>query len=310
MKAIGVIGRTEWLFNSMVLLEKNGYKISFIITSKASPEYKIKEDQFELFAYKRGIPFINKSKTNLSDIKNLKINEFPRICISANYTGILDKKVIDLFDLGILNAHGGDLPRYKGNACQAWAIINGENRIGLCIHKMIPDEIDSGDIIERNYIDINLNTKIGEIFNVFETLIPKMFLDSIGKLFQNKNYVLDSQKTFLENGFRCYPRVPEDGKIDWGNNNIDIVRLINASNKPFQGAFFFYENFKVICWDAQVYNDSEKFYAYPGQISSVRNDGSVVVICGVGKIILKKIEINEKVINPNQLIKSIRKRLY
>ena len=24
---------------------------------------------------------------------------------------------------GILNAHGGDLPRYRGNACQAWALI-------------------------------------------------------------------------------------------------------------------------------------------------------------------------------------------
>ena len=38
------------------------------------------------------------------------------------------EEVIDFFELGILNAHGGDLPRYRGNACQAWAIINGEER--------------------------------------------------------------------------------------------------------------------------------------------------------------------------------------
>ena len=38
--------------------------------------------------------------------------------------------------------------RYRGNACQAWAILNGE-KISLCIHKMIGGELDSGDIITR-----------------------------------------------------------------------------------------------------------------------------------------------------------------
>ena len=75
------------------------------------------------------------------------------------------------------------------------------------------------------------------------------------------------KENFLENGFRCYPRVPEDGKIDWGNDNINIVRLINASISHLEPSF--YENFKVICWEAEIYNDSEEFYAYPGYISSV-----------------------------------------
>ena len=30
--------------------------------------------------------------------------------------------------VGILNAHGGDLSKYRGNACQAWAILNGEKK--------------------------------------------------------------------------------------------------------------------------------------------------------------------------------------
>ena len=58
------------------------------------------------------------------------------------------------------NAHGGDLPRYRGNACQAWAIINGENKIGLCIHKMIGGELDISDIIARDFLKIDLGTKL------------------------------------------------------------------------------------------------------------------------------------------------------
>ena len=40
---------------------------------------------------------------------------------------MFSQSTIDLFPLGIL-IHGGDLPKYRGNACQAWAIINGEEK--------------------------------------------------------------------------------------------------------------------------------------------------------------------------------------
>ena len=52
-------------------------------------------------------------KVNSTDVKNLS-DVLPDIVISVNYSGIIPQEVIDLFDNGILNAHGGDLPRYRG----------------------------------------------------------------------------------------------------------------------------------------------------------------------------------------------------
>ena len=46
-----------------------------------------------------------------------------------------------------------------------------------------------------------------------------------------------------------------------------------------------------------------------GQISEIQNSGSVIVITGVGKIKLNLIEHEGRVVAPNELIKSIRKRL-
>ena len=83
----------------------------------------------------------------------------------------IPNKIINYFNYGILNAHGGDLPRYRGNACQAWAILNGENKIGLCIHKMVGGELDSGDIISRDYLDIGENTKIGANTVLFPNVV-------------------------------------------------------------------------------------------------------------------------------------------
>jgi methionyl-tRNA formyltransferase len=81
------------------------------------------------------------------------------IAVSINETGVIPQEVIDLFPLGILNAHGCDLPKYTGNTCQVWAFLNGEKRISLGIHRMIGGEFDRGDIITRDYLSIDHNAK-------------------------------------------------------------------------------------------------------------------------------------------------------
>ena len=119
---------------------------------------------------------------------------------------IINQDTIDLFKLGILNAHGGDLPRYRGNACQAWAILNKENRVGLCIHKMIGSELDSGDIVERDYLSINENTKITQIHEWIDLRVPELFIESLKKLKKNNHYVLEVQSKKNEDILRTYPR--------------------------------------------------------------------------------------------------------
>ena len=309
MKSIGVIGRNEWLYNSMLLLEKKGFNIAFIITSKEAPEYKKTSSDFKTFAEERGIPFLLESKITSKDVKKLKLSETPNICISVNYTGILSEDVIGLFKHGILNAHGGDLPRYKGNACQAWAIINGEEKIGICVHKMVPDQIDSGDIIQREYIPIKINTKIGDIYKLFEKLIPKMFLDSLNNLIKEPNFILEKINDSKQNSMRCYPRNSTDNKINWDKTNVEIIRLINASNFPYAGAFCFLDELKLIIWDAEIFDDNENYLAVPGQVSSFEKDGSIIVIAGKGKVKINLIQVEKIKMKPTEIIRSIRKRL-
>ena len=205
-------------------------------------------------------------------------------------------------------AHGGDLPRYRGNACQAWAIINGEEKVGLCIHKMIGGELDSGDIISKVYYPININTRVGEIYQWMEKEIPKLMLKSINKL-SNPSFKAEKQSTKSEDIFRTYPRNPDDGKIDWKQDANKILRLINASSEPFSGAFSLYNNEKIIIWRAKLLIDKENYSAIPGQISKInKNTGSIEVITGNGKIKIIEIEFKNQRGKPSKFINSIRKR--
>lgn len=302
---IALIGRTEILYETAQALIGYGHSIVIIITAKEAPEYSKTSSDFALLAKKLKIPFA--SSHNIECFRNDLIETKPEIGISMNYTGIISQSIIDLFKFGILNAHGGDLPRYRGNACQAWAIINGEKKIGLCIHKMIGEEIDSGDIIARDFLDISDQTKIADVWHWMQKKVPLLFKEALKKLEINCEYVLETQSKSPKKVLRCYPRRPEDGLINWRLSSVEILRLINASSEPFSGAYCQFEAEKIIIWDASLIDEQEIFFAVPGQITFL-GDGFIEVACGAGKLRVNSIEIGNYRGDPRKIIKSIRSR--
>jgi methionyl-tRNA formyltransferase len=303
---IAIIGRSDALFRSAVYLQDLGHEIGLVWTSRAAPEYENNELKFKEFANDLNVPYLYGSQIKIDNTYFEELNL--DIAVSSNFTRIIEEPIIKSFPLGILNAHGGDLPKYRGNACQAWAILNGESKIGLCIHKMLGGQLDIGDILARDYFKINEKTKITDVIEWINLQTPFLFANALDSLKKNPDYVLVNNTHSKEVGSRCYPRRPEDGKIDWKSSAIQILRLINASNKPYQGAFCYLENKKVTIWDAEIYEDKEIIYAVPGQITEIDND-DLVVACGYGKLRIKKLDIDGIEMTSSHIISSIRQRL-
>lgn len=309
---VAIIGRTEWLYETAKLLIDAGHEIKLVVTSKEMPEYKVTSEDYRILAESVNCPFIYTPRINESEIINqIKAIGEIDIAISINYSGVIGEDVINLFKLGILNAHGGDLPMYRGNACQAWAIVNGENKIGLCIHKMIGGELDSGPIIEREYFPIDINSRIGEVYDWVEKRIPVLMCSAVERLSKNPDYLLEIQSLDPEDALRCYPRMPQDGKIDWNLRNEEIIRLVNASSEPYSGAFCFLDGEKLTIWRAEIFESSERYLAMPGQIANVdKEQGYMIIITGRGKIKITEIERNNSGrVRPAEVVTSIRKRL-
>jgi len=304
---IAIIGRSEILYEAALLLSKHGHEIAIIITAKEAPEYTKTSVDFQLLAKDLGIPFIHTPRIEETIDA---VNEIPSIDIgvSMNYTGVIPQSVIDLFPLGILNAHAGDLPRYRGNACQAWAILNGEERVGLCIHRMIGGELDSGDIIARDYFPLTVNTKVTEVWDWMNTRIPELFKCSVDNLAKDRGFVVESQSKNPKDALRCYPRRPEDGRVNWNCSAVEILHLINASNHPYAGAFCEFGQEKLVIWDACLVDDGENFLAVPGQVTWV-GDEYIEVATGQGKLRLNEVELGREVAAPSRFIRSIRNRL-
>ncbi|MEZ5918577.1 MAG: formyltransferase family protein [Alphaproteobacteria bacterium] len=304
---IAIIGRSEILYDTAILLREAGHDIALVVTSKEAPEYTKTAKDFEALAAQAGCPFVKTAKIEdifpvLDKIGNIDI------AVSVNYAGIIPQNVIDRFSLGILNAHGGDLPRYRGNACQAWAILNGEDKIGLCIHRMIGGELDSGDIIARDYYPLTLDTTITAVWTWINSRVPGLFAQAVEALATDPAYVLEVQSKDPNDALRCYPRRPEDGRIDWQRSALEILRLINASNKPYAGAFCMLEGQKFIVWTAQLSEDTERYLAVPGQVTAV-TESYIDVATGNGKLRISLAELNGETAPPKAFITSIRTRL-
>jgi methionyl-tRNA formyltransferase len=299
------IGRSRYLYDGIRHLVSKGFICKAIVTEEAYEEYDVKHSDFELLAKDIGSGFFKlRSLNDEALIQIIKENKV-RVAISVNWKYTIPKSILDLFELGILNFHLGNLPDYKGNATVNWTIINGENEIYGNIHKMDP-ALDAGDVVSRKAIPINGQTYIADILKKAEEDAPFLYEEALETVFKDpKAYVVKGSPL----GLRCYPRLPEDSQVNWSLSAKKINRLVRASSEPYRGAYSFLNGEKIIIWRADVCEYSEKFLAVPGHIIGIqKEDKTIYVACGEGILEVQEIEYKGKRMVPTDFVKSIRLR--
>ncbi len=305
---VGVIGRTRILLNAAKKIADAGYTIPFIYTCAAEAFYDCPESEFEDFAKSIGADFYNDLTINSPERAKMFEDYDCHVAVSMNWLTVLRGPACNAFRHGIWNAHAGDLPRYRGNACPNWAILNGEKRVGLCIQEMIPEELDSGAIVNKDYFTLTPDTYIGEIYDWMDERVPALFLESVQAL-EKKRLKPVPQSTKEKDTLRCYPRKPEDSRLDWNKDAETNRTMIRASSHPFGGGFCFLEDGTYVqVWKADVVPHFGDFLAVPGQVL-YGEDGNPVIACA-NKTVLK---ITEATINGEDarpvILKSLRNRL-
>ena len=282
-------GRTRFLLDAITAAAEAGHQPVLVGTCRAEPFYGVDESEFEALAHHFGCPFFNDIKINAEPQLAAASAANAEIAISANWLTVIGPAMRSIFPLGILNLHLGDLPRYRGNACPNWAILAGEAQVVATIHQM-GGGIDDGPWLVKEALSLNEETYIGDIYRHFETRAPSLFLTAMEGLAAG-TLVPQSQSESGVVPLRCYPRRPEDGRIDWRAPAETIHRLVRASSRPLDGAFTSLEGgVKITVWRCDPVPHPEDFLAIPGQVLFAR-DGDPVVACGEGCLRLTEVEI-------------------
>ena len=145
---VGIFADGIWGLNivKILFLDKN-FKIDFIVLRKKK-DLKIvkfcKQKKIIFFCFNN----VN-SKKNINILK--KFNS--ELLVSMSYNQIFEKNFIKFAKKRLINCHAGALPFYRGRSPINWAIINGENKIGITTH-LVSSKIDQGDILDQEFIKI------------------------------------------------------------------------------------------------------------------------------------------------------------
>ena len=281
---IALLGRTKALLAAARPLIEAGHQIPLIGTCKAESHYGADEFDFRNLSRDIGADFFSSPKLNDPNRTEQLERANCDIALSVNWPIIIGEKSCEVFSKGILNAHLGDLPRYRGNACPNWAILNDEKFVGLCLHRMEPNNLDTGPVLQRIHMEISEKTYVGDVYSWFEKSLPGLAVDAMKKLDRLGEDAFIQQSRDPSAWLRCYPRRNEDSRIDWLKPASEVLRLIRASSHPFGGAWTLLEGqIRIDIWRAKVFYHKGDFLAIPGQVMLSKN-GEPIIACGEGAL--------------------------
>lgn len=314
IREVALIGRNQILYKTALKLREQGYKIHSIITGKAAPEYSRTEEDFRKLATDLNARFLLTNTLNRPEVTELC--QGLDLGLSINWISVVQEHHINLFRLGILNSHLGDLPKYRGNACANWAILKNEETIINTIHFMEGGKLDCGKVVDQLQYSLNEDTSITDVYNWAEEVTPDAFVRAISNLENNPDFMLKYANPDDADSFRCYPRLEVDSYIDWTLPAKQIHNLIRAVCYPFSGAYTYYlykgEVRKLVILKSRIIQQETRDIATPGHVLGHNKEtGESYIQCGQGVIALLRCrhEGDADEFSPAHIWKSIRMRL-
>lgn len=276
---VAVIGRTAMLLAAARRVLNDGHRLALVATCKPSVHEKVSDADFAALATEADALFLRHRELDSPQALALLDELGCDIAISMNWLTLISEAVRSRFRLGVFNAHPGDLPRFKGNACPNWAILAGETQVALTIHRMV-DALDSGPIALKRYFALEPDSTISDVYDWLGDAVPDAFAALLASA-ADGSLILTEQSGVPADSLRCYPRRPEDGRIDWEMPIESVLRLVRASGRPFDGAYTMLEGrTRLTIWRASPVEAEEQFLACPGQVAY--SLGGDPVIAGQG----------------------------
>lgn len=296
MMRLALIGRHQALYAAGLAAMGHGHAIGCVVTARSRPEYLRHEDDFRDLARMAGCPFL--MSPDFTDPSVRRILDGLDAAISMNWVSILDEEVLGFFKIGVLNAHYGPLPRYRGNACPNWAILSGEDAVHLCVHLMEPGELDCGRVLREVSFPLAPDTYISDVYDWGDSVVPGLFTESLDLLEADSKYTLRFASSADPAAFRCHPRIPEDARIDWNRPAAELHRLVRASSSPLPGAYtYIFEKgslLRLYVLRAREADGLRGDLAVPGQVTARNPDGSLTVRCGEGSLNLELCRLDDR----------------
>lgn len=210
----------------------------------------------------------------------------PDVIVVAAFGQILAKPVLDLPPQGCLNLHGSLLPKYRGAAPIAAAILDGEPTTGVTLMRM-DEGLDTGPILAQAECPIAPDDTTGSLTAKLADLGAQLLVETLPGWLSGEIEARpqdDSRATY------CGQLKKEDGQINWRQPAVQLDRQVRACN-PWPGAYTTWRGQRLKVqrarpWSAWVGSGE------PGQVVAL--EPGLGVVTGSGALELVEVQLAGK----------------
>ncbi len=227
-------GTPEFAVTSLDKLVSNDYNISAVVTMPdkiAGRGHKLIESDVKRYAKEKGLRILQPEKLkNPEFVETLREIDADLFIVIA--FRMLPEVVWLMPRLGTFNLHASLLPKYRGAAPINHAVMNGETETGITTF-FLRHEIDTGDIIMQQSIDIDEDENVGSVHDRLMEIGADAVLKTVDDIIKGSLQTRPQP----EGTFTPAPKIFKDTcKINWHRPAKDIHNHVRGLS-PYPAAW-------------------------------------------------------------------------
>jgi methionyl-tRNA formyltransferase len=270
---LGYFADGPWAHRALdAILADGGFDIAFLVLRHERPDPVLRAAAVRLDR-----PCYSVANVNEASFVATVASSATNLLVSMSFDQILKRAIREAAPLGFINCHAGALPFYRGRNVINWALINGEQCIGITVHH-VDEGIDTGDIIQQDLVNVEPDED-------YATVLEKAFIHCPVTLMKALRALRDGtaqrkvQSAIHATGSYFPRRAPGDEWIDWSWPSHRIHNFVRAIAPPGPGARATLGGESVAVLKTRLVPDAPAYIATPGAVVG-RQPDAIWVKCG------------------------------
>lgn len=281
---VGFAGTPDFAAQTLAAILAAGFRVVLVLTQPERPHGRglpKSPGPVKTLALERGLPLLQPESLRGEAWAPIVARPIDVLVVAA-YGLIVPPPMLAWPRLGCLNIHASLLPRWRGAAPIARAILAGDRESGISIMRM-DEGLDSGPVLSRHVVTIDPRETSGSLHDKLAPLGARAIVETLRALERGERPVGEPQNASEATYARKIERT--EALIDWTMEAPAVDRLVRAFD-PTPGAQTSLEGMAIKIWKASPLAGP---FGAPGTV--VRADGSgIVVACGDGALAITELQ--------------------
>ena len=221
------MGSPEFALPTLRRLIASDHELVGVVTQPDRPAGRgrgLRPPPAKELAQAHGLPVLQPERVNAPEAFAGLRALAPDAIVIAAYGQILKQPLLDLPQRGTLNVHASLLPKYRGAAPAAAAILAGEEATGVTILEVVL-ALDAGPILDQRALPIEPHDATGTLNEKLAELGANLLIDVL-PAWEQGDLTAQPQDEAQASYARTLRR--EDARIDWSRPAVDVWRQVRA----------------------------------------------------------------------------------